>query len=113
MGTANSATDHHVYIWDMHGHLIKILGQGEKIKDGALWFACHPTRPILAACARSGAIYIWTKRYSENWSAFAPDFKELEENEVRCRPIGADLPTVPAAALVSLPFSFSSAATFP
>ena len=81
VGTANSATDHHVYIWDMHGHLIKILGQGEKIKDGALWFACHPTRPILAACARSGAIYIWTKRYSENWSAFAPDFKELEENE--------------------------------
>lgn len=81
IGTANSATDHHVYIWDMHGHLIKILGQGEKVKDGALWFACHPARPILAACSRSGAIYIWTKRYSENWSAFAPDFKELEENE--------------------------------
>ena len=80
VGTANSATDHHVYIWDMHGHLINILGQGEKVSDGALHFACHPTRPILATCAKSGAVYVWTKRYSENWSAFAPDFKELEEN---------------------------------
>ena len=81
VGTANSATDHLVYIWDMHGHLAHILGQGEKVNDGALHFACHPTRPILAVCARSGAVYVWTKKYSENWSAFAPDFKELEENE--------------------------------
>ena len=69
VATANSATDHLVYIWDMHGHLVNILGQGEKVKDGAMQFACHPTRPILATCARSGAVYIWTKRYSENWSA--------------------------------------------
>jgi len=81
IGTAYVAADHLVYIWDMHGHLVNILGQGDKVKDGALYFACHPTRPILACCARSGAVYIWTKRYSENWSAFAPDFKELEENE--------------------------------
>ena len=78
IGTSNSATDHSVYIWDMHGHLSKIL---DGPKDGALHFAYHPTRPILACCARSGAVYVWTKRYSENWSAFAPDFKELEENE--------------------------------
>ena len=127
VGTANSATDHLVYIWDMHGLLVNILGQvrrmrarspghssegtthqpphvspgcglarplpsdrlhrppaairpllaptsrrslcarrrlwqGEKVKDGATFFACHPTRPILAACARSGAVYVWTKR---------------------------------------------------
>ena len=81
VGTADAATELLVYIWDMHGHLINILGQGEKVSDGALHFACHPTRPILATCAKSGSVYVWTKRYSENWSAFAPDFKELEENE--------------------------------
>ena len=44
IGTASSATEHSIYIWDLHGHLAAMLNGP---KDGAQHFACHPTRPIL------------------------------------------------------------------
>lgn len=36
---------------------------------------------MIVSLATSGVCYIWGCNYTENWSAFAPDFKELEENE--------------------------------
>jgi len=38
-------------------------------------------RPLVVAVGANGQLYIWAKSYVENWSAFAPDFHELEENE--------------------------------
>ena len=58
------------YIWDLHGHLTKMLNDGPK--DGALHFVCHPTRPILCCTTRAGVIYVWTKQYSENWCYAMP-----------------------------------------
>ena len=34
----------------------------------------------MASVSNFGTIHIWATNYQENWSAFAPDFKELEEN---------------------------------
>jgi COMPASS component SWD1 len=43
----------------------------------------HPSQPlVIAAGLDSGTIYQWSTTVAEGWSAFAPDFVELDENRV-------------------------------
>ncbi|KAK3011975.1 hypothetical protein RJ639_011179, partial [Escallonia herrerae] len=78
VGGSASKGEHKIYIWDRAGHLVKIL---EGPKEALIDLAWHPVHPIVVSVALTGLVYIWAKDYTENWSAFAPDFKELEENE--------------------------------
>ncbi|XP_031383386.1 protein RBL [Punica granatum] len=73
-----SRGEHKIYIWDRAGHLVKIL---EGPKEALMDLAWHPVHPLIVSVSLTGLVYIWAKDYTENWSAFAPDFKELEENE--------------------------------
>lgn len=78
VGASGNKGEHKIYIWDRAGRLVKILeGPKEALTD----LSWHPVRPLVASVSISGWVYIWAKDYTENWSAFAPDFKELEENE--------------------------------
>ncbi len=42
--------------------------------------AWHPLRSMLLSVSGAGRVLCWARIYSENWSAFAPDFLELDEN---------------------------------
>jgi COMPASS component SWD1 len=71
--------NHEIYIWERgHGSLVKIL-EGPKEELGAVEW--HPQRPFVAATGvESGRIYLWSVNTPQRWSALAPDFLEVEEN---------------------------------
>lgn len=50
-------------------------------KDDFLDMAWNPARSSFVSVGTSGKIYVWSRIYKENWSAFAPDFEELDENQ--------------------------------
>lgn len=72
--------EHRVAVWRAtDGQLEKTLdGPREPIR-ALVW---HPSRAVLVSLgAFSGGLYVWERNVSANWSAFAPDFEELEANE--------------------------------
>jgi len=76
-GSAQKA-EHNIYVWSRAYGQLKVILEGPK--EGILFLNWHPTRPVIASCSTSGVVYIWGSNQAENWSAYAPDFKELEEN---------------------------------
>uniref|UniRef100_A0A061RBP4 COMPASS component SWD1 n=2 Tax=Tetraselmis sp. GSL018 TaxID=582737 RepID=A0A061RBP4_9CHLO len=74
-----SKTEHHTYVWNRCDRQLEVVLEGPD--EGIAWMEWHPHSCILlTVSAANGKIYIWSKIYTENWSAFAPDFKELQEN---------------------------------
>ncbi|EGC32041.1 hypothetical protein DICPUDRAFT_82100 [Dictyostelium purpureum] len=66
-----------LFIWSVSGGLVKDLEGPKEGFNDAIW---HPLRPLIVSISFTGIIYVWTAYFEENWSSFAPDFQELEEN---------------------------------
>ncbi|KAI9323510.1 WD40-repeat-containing domain protein [Dichotomocladium elegans] len=78
VGGSGHKAEHNIYIWDKKtSNLLKILEGPKEPLDDLTW---HPVQPVIASVGSYGNIYLWTTKREENWSAFAPDFTELEEN---------------------------------
>ncbi len=76
---AGSHRQHELYVWDKTtGNLVKILTgpKGECLLD-LVW---HPVRATILSVS-NGVVNVWTHKQKELWSAYAPNFKELDENE--------------------------------
>eukprot|EP00232_Nephroselmis_pyriformis_P019291 CAMPEP_0182900274 /NCGR_PEP_ID=MMETSP0034_2-20130328/28725_1 /TAXON_ID=156128 /ORGANISM="Nephroselmis pyriformis, Strain CCMP717" /LENGTH=379 /DNA_ID=CAMNT_0025034465 /DNA_START=71 /DNA_END=1206 /DNA_ORIENTATION=- len=79
VAAANSRVDHQVFLWRREGGKLTRVLEGPK--EGLADMAWHPKKTILCTVASTGTVFVWARNYSENWSAFAPDFKELVYNE--------------------------------
>ncbi|KAJ8901633.1 hypothetical protein NDN08_003841 [Rhodosorus marinus] len=76
----STGAEHKLHIWRLvDGQLDKTLDGPKEGIGGLLW---HPKRPVAVSLGVSyGGIYIWMKSQAQNWAAFAPNFKEIDENK--------------------------------
>jgi WD40 repeat protein len=78
-GALADPREHKLYVWDLsNSALVKVI---DGPKEDVVAMRWHPHQPVLVSVSVSGKVYIWTRNTSEDWSAFAPNFTVLEENE--------------------------------
>ena len=99
VSAAAGTSDHLVHVWSLAAGELECVLEGPNDAGAASALAWHPVAPLLVSLGASGRVYVWARSATENWSAFAPDFRELEENEEYVeREDEFDAPTAPSGA---------------
>lgn len=79
VGSGDKKNKHQIYLWSVQEKTLDTVLEGPDI---SIWhMAWRPYRANLLSLADGGKILIWAKDYVENWSSFAPGFRELQHNE--------------------------------
>ena len=78
---AVGTSDHLVHVWSLAAGALECVLEGPADAGAGPAVAWHPVAPLLVSLGANGRVYVWARTATENWSAFAPDFRELEENE--------------------------------
>lgn len=72
--------DHRIHVWRTADGFLDLTLEGPR--EGIVEILWHPLRPVIASLGSgAGGVYVWMKNFTENWSAFAAEFSELEANE--------------------------------
>eukprot|EP01091_Cochliopodium_minus_P002173 TRINITY_DN1205_c0_g1_i3.p1 TRINITY_DN1205_c0_g1~~TRINITY_DN1205_c0_g1_i3.p1 ORF type:complete len:359 (+),score=113.93 TRINITY_DN1205_c0_g1_i3:252-1328(+) len=78
IGGSYDSSEHKIHVWDFNYGTVEILeGPKETIVD-LTW---HPVFPVIVSASTEGVVYIWNCDFTESWSAYAPNFIELQDNE--------------------------------
>lgn len=79
---AGKSSQHVIQLWEQEHGLSEAVLESGGGGGGVVTMAWNPIPMPLQLCTvdASGRIRIWAKVQRENWTCFAPDFEELEEN---------------------------------
>jgi len=73
------ASHHELHLWNVLGrHMSNLRSSDRGMVRAVVW---HPCRPIVFSFSRDGRTLVWSTHRTESWTAFAPNFVQLEENE--------------------------------
>lgn len=78
---ASSGGAHELHVWDRESGKIQRIAVGAEASKGVAQIATHPLRSVFVVLGANGMMYVWSSTFSERWSAFEPNFVELDDNE--------------------------------
>ena len=79
-GVSNGAA-HEIHVWDRATGALKCVLEGPAESKGIVQLSAHPIRDIGVALGANGNLYVWSRKYKEDWAAFDPSFKTLVDNK--------------------------------